>query len=72
MDGLSFPAEISIVAYTADEQPELWESTRSSFANVWPEYNLHANDSPKYFGALYPQHANVQILFFDEDVKRTP
>jgi hypothetical protein len=70
MDGLSFPAEISIVAYTADEQPELWESTRSSFANVWPEYNLHANDSPKYFGALYPQHANVQILFFDEDVKR--
>jgi GNAT superfamily N-acetyltransferase len=70
VNGLSFPAGISIVAYTADERPDLWESTQSSFANVWPEYNLHANDSAKYFGVLYPQHANVQILFYDEDVEQ--
>jgi hypothetical protein len=54
-----------VVAYTAQERPDLWEEARSLFRDVWPEYNLHANDSAKYFGALIPQHAHLQILLFD-------
>lgn len=65
MKCLDFPAESSIVAYTAQERPDLWEGARSLFAGVWPEYNLHANDSAKYFGTLFPLHAHLQILFFD-------
>jgi len=40
------------------------------FRDVWPEYNLHANDSAKYFGELFPQHANVQVLFFDAAIEQ--
>jgi GNAT superfamily N-acetyltransferase len=69
MDELSFPGT-PIVAYTAEERPDLWEGARSTFQNVWPEYNLHANDSQAYFGVLYSRHANVQVLFFDEDAGR--
>ncbi len=65
MLGLDFPADSSIVAYTARERPDLWEVARSSFAGVWPEYNLHANDSAKYFGTLFARHAHLQVLFFD-------
>jgi len=66
MIGLDFPPESSIVAYTAEERPDLWEGARSGFANVWPEYNLHANDSAAYFGSLIPLHAHLQILFYDQ------
>jgi hypothetical protein len=65
MEILGFPEDSSVVAYTAQERPELWEDARSNFGNVWPEYNLHANDSAKYFGSLIPLHAHLQILFFD-------
>jgi GNAT superfamily N-acetyltransferase len=68
MNGLSLPPESSVVAYTADERPDLWENAWSTFPNVWPKYNLHANDSADYFGVLYPRYANLQILFLDEDV----
>jgi GNAT superfamily N-acetyltransferase len=65
MKRLDFPAGSSIVAYTASERPDLWGNARSLFGGVWPEYNLHANDSAKYFGTLFPLHAHLQILFFD-------
>ena len=66
MKSLGFPAGSSIVAYTARERPDLWEDARSLFGDVWPEYNLHANDSAAYFGTLFPLHAHLQILFFDQ------
>src|SRR5580704_6613812 len=65
MLGLDLPADSAIVAYTAPARPDLWEVARSSFAGVWPEYNLHANDSAKYFGTLFARHAHLQVLFFD-------
>ena len=40
------------------------------FENVWPEYNNHGNDSGSYFGALFPQHAHVQILLFDRSTEQ--
>jgi GNAT superfamily N-acetyltransferase len=69
MKVLDFPAESSIVAYTALERPDLWEDARLLFAGVWPEYNLHANDSAKYFGSLFPMHAHLQILFIDQETE---
>jgi GNAT superfamily N-acetyltransferase len=70
MKPLDFPSESPIVAYTARERPDLWEDARSMFGGVWPEYNLHANDSATYFGTLVPLHAHLQILFFDREAEQ--
>lgn len=53
--------------YTASERPDLWQQARSDalFNDVWPEYNLHGNDTPVYFGALVPRFADFQTLFVD-------
>lgn len=52
---------------TAAERPDLWEAARANeqFVSVWPEYNHHGNHSARYFGALYPQYADVQVLVVD-------
>jgi GNAT superfamily N-acetyltransferase len=52
---------------TAAERPDLWAAVRSEgrFASVWPEYNLHGNHTPRYFGALVPAHAAFQVLVID-------
>ena len=65
MRDIGFPTGSSLIAYTAQERPDLWEDARSLFGGLWPEYNLHANDSGKYFGALVPHYAHLQILFLD-------
>ena len=62
--------EGSIVAVTAYERPELWESARALFGGVWPEYNNHGNDSATYFGALIPKNAHLQILLLDRSIER--
>jgi hypothetical protein len=69
MDGVEVPEDGSIVVFTADERPDLWEDARSLFHDVWPEYNNHGNDSATYFGALFPQHAHLQILLFDRSAE---
>jgi GNAT superfamily N-acetyltransferase len=68
--GLDLPERGSIDAYTAQERPDLWQDARSLFLDVWPEYNLHGNDTGSYFGALFPQHAHLQVLFFDRTAER--
>lgn len=54
-------------ASTAEERPDLWERARDErlFDGVWPEYNLHGDTSGRYFSRLFPEHADVQILFSD-------
>jgi hypothetical protein len=54
-------------AFTAAERPDLWAKARDEglFEGVWLEYNLHGNHTGRYFGSLFPQHADVQILFTD-------
>ncbi len=58
--------------FTAAERPDLWESAREAgtFADLWPEYNRHGNDTPTYFGQLAVRWAECQFLFVDarEDV----
>jgi hypothetical protein len=52
---------------TAAERPEVWERARGPgvFEDLWPEYNHHGNNTARYFGALVPQHAHLQVLFVD-------
>jgi GNAT superfamily N-acetyltransferase len=38
------------------------------FRSVWPEYNNHGNHAGRYFGALYPKHAEFQVLVVDARV----
>jgi GNAT superfamily N-acetyltransferase len=54
-------------AVTAAERPDLWQAVTeaNSFAALWPEYNHHGNHSHEYFGALFPAHAHLQVLFVD-------
>lgn len=55
--------------FTAAERPELWDAASvTRFAALWPEYNHHGNHSGKYFGALFPQHADLQVLVVDDRV----
>jgi hypothetical protein len=70
MELADLPADSSIAAFTARERPDLWEGVGSLFRDLWPEYNHHGNDSGRYFGALYPRHAHLQILLFDRDTER--
>jgi GNAT superfamily N-acetyltransferase len=60
-----FPDWVEVV--TAAERPELWQRVRQDglFYDVWPEYNNHGNDTPRYFGALVPRFAQFQALFLD-------
>jgi len=69
-EGLDLPTDGPIVAFTAEERPDLWEDARSLFQDVWPEYNNHGNDSGSYFGALFPKYAYLQILFFDRETEQ--
>lgn len=57
-----------LACVTAAERPDLWERARRDdlFRDVWPEYNLHGNDTPVYFGALFPRYAQFQALFLDQ------
>jgi GNAT superfamily N-acetyltransferase len=56
--------------FTAGERPDLWSASQSEdrFRSLWPEYNHHGNHSGSYFGALFPRHAEVQVLLIDDQV----
>jgi GNAT superfamily N-acetyltransferase len=66
MDGVDLPPESPLRVFTARERPDLWKQSLELFQDVWPEYNLHANNSGQYFGRLYPEHAGLQVLVHDE------
>lgn len=59
------PAWLEVV--TAADWPDLWElvNSRHLFDAVWPDYNHHGNHTGRYFGALVPDHADLQVLFID-------
>ncbi|MBW3537839.1 MAG: N-acetyltransferase [Actinobacteria bacterium] len=59
-----------MAAFTADERPDLWQRSGDAFHDVWPEYNHHGNHTGKYFGALLPRHAHLQVLFYDSETDR--
>jgi hypothetical protein len=70
MEGLATPPASSVQVFTAEERPDLWQLARPLFADVWPEYNLHAINSSQYFGQLFPRFAQFQVLVYDAAVER--
>lgn len=54
-----------IEVFTAEQRPDLWERARSLFTAEWPEYNMHGNNTSKYFSVLYPKFAHLQVLMYD-------
>jgi hypothetical protein len=71
MEGDSPPPESVIDVFTAEERPDLWERAGPLFEGVWPEYNGHGNHARRYFSALFPQHAGLQVLLYDRGLDRT-
>jgi hypothetical protein len=67
--GTSLAPDSGIDAFTAEERPDLWEQSRS-LGDVWPQYNQHGNNTQRYFGALFPQHAHLQVLLYDTSMDR--
>ena len=59
-----------MAVYTAAERPELWETARGLFDDVWPEYNMHGNHTSSLFSSLIPRHAHLQVLVFDRESDR--
>jgi len=59
-----------LVVVTAGERPDLWEEATTTFDDVWPEYNGHGDVSGRYFGALVPRFAHLQVLVWDEGTER--
>ncbi|MGH9171802.1 MAG: GNAT family N-acetyltransferase [Acidimicrobiales bacterium] len=70
MEGAHLPVDSAIDVFTAEERPDLWETARTLFREVWPEYNNHGNHTPTYFGALFPEHAAFQVLVVERDTER--
>ena len=58
--------------FTAAERPDLWylAKTGPAFDGLWPEYNMHGNQTSRYFGALFPRFAHLQVLFVDKRFER--
>ena len=69
MDASFLPSDGEIELFTAAERPDLWQQDEP-FRDVWPEYNMHGNHTPAYFGALYPAHAETQVLLWDRVLER--
>ena len=69
MDTTSRTNESRVEVFSADERPDLWERARC-LGDVWPEYNNHGNHTSRYFGALFPQHAHLQVLLYDGSLDR--
>ena len=69
MEGLDLPltAPSSLSRQRSDL---ICGKTPLSVSRRVPEYNNHGNDSGSYFGALFPQHAHVQILLFDRSTEQ--
>jgi hypothetical protein len=63
------PTGTSLLAVTADERPDLWEAARPLFQDVWPEYNLHGNETGQVFSSLVPRHARQQVLLYDRELE---
>jgi hypothetical protein len=53
-----------VVRYS--ERPELWKDTATITHEVWPEYNLHSEDSNRYWDRLFDEFADYQFLLYDD------
>jgi hypothetical protein len=59
---------LTVVVLTAAERPDLPD--RPELENVWPEYNVHAEVTNRYWGRLYEELAEFQFVLYDADADR--
>ena len=49
------------------DRPELWRDTEEITREVWPEYNLHGDNSNQYWGYLFDEFPDFQFALYDTD-----
>lgn len=49
------------------DRPELWKQTETITHEVWPEYNIHADDPDDYWGRLPDEFPEFQFVILDDD-----
>ena len=49
------------------ERPELWKDTETITREVWPEYNLHSEESNRCWPRLFDEFAEFQFILFDSE-----
>ena len=54
-------------AFTLEQRPDLWDEASDLSAGLWPEYNMHGNQTGAYFGELRPRFARFQVLICDPE-----
>jgi GNAT superfamily N-acetyltransferase len=57
---------VAIVAVSARERPDLAERARE-FEGVWPEYNMHAPVTNRYWQRLYEDFPAFQFVLYDDE-----
>ena len=58
---------MAVVTVRYSERPELWRRIEDLSSRVWPEYNLHADDTNRYWGWLYDDFPDYQFVLYDDD-----
>jgi len=54
-------------AFTLEQRPDLWDKANELSFDVWPEYNMHGNQTGAYFGELRQRFARFQVLICDQE-----
>jgi GNAT superfamily N-acetyltransferase len=69
VDGLTLLPGSPWDVFTFEQRPDasLWAQANDRFADVWPEYNMHASRSGEYFGPLRSRFARYQVLICDPE-----
>jgi GNAT superfamily N-acetyltransferase len=49
------------------ERPELWKDTATITHEVWPEYNLHSEDSNRYWDRIFVEFPEFQFVLYDHE-----
>ncbi len=57
---------MAVVTVRYSERPELWQRIADLSSQVWPEYNLHADDTNAYWGRLYDDFPDFQFVLYDD------
>lgn len=57
---------MAVVTVRYSEGPELWQRIADLSSQVWPEYNLHADDTNAYWRRLYDDFPDFQFVLYDD------
>jgi GNAT superfamily N-acetyltransferase len=58
---------VGVVTVRYSERAELWQRIANLSSRVWPEYNLHADATNRYWGRLYDDFPDFQFVLYDDE-----